>query len=190
MSFCPGYNLEVTRYTDGQTSTPALPTRTNHSHTEYLPLYVDGEDLIQAKPTESPPRPPQSLPPPPDSSSEEEAAEVEGDGSGGGERKLNNVDCGDLRDVFCIPGPSSLILQSSSSASASPSPFPSIGIDSGSGLSSNVSSEGGHQYHQQHLHASVSKALGLRVRHPSSAMGVMEHVRYTLTGLEIGAKYR
>nr|CDS19493.1 Fibronectin type III domain containing protein [Echinococcus granulosus] len=189
---CPitSYNLEVTRYTNGQTSTPALSTGTSHSHTVYLPLYVDGEDLIQAKVTESLPLPPPSLPPPPDSFSEEEAVRVERGGSAGevGDR-LNNGDCGDLRDVFCIPGPSSLLLQSSP-VSASPSPLLSLGIDSGSGLSSNVSSESGHQHHYQHLHASVSKSLGLRVRHPPGAMGVMEYVYYTLTGLEIGAKYR
>ncbi|KAL5107496.1 Fibronectin type III domain-containing protein 3B [Taenia crassiceps] len=189
---CPitSYNLEVTRYTNGQTSTSALPTRINHSHTEYLPLYVDGEDLIQAKATESLPLPPSSLPPPPDSSSEEEVAGMEGGSSAGGGRRLDNGDCSDLRDVFCIPGPSGLVLQSSPSVSTSPSPLPSLGIDSGSGLSSNVSSESGNQYHQQHLHASVPKPPGLRVHHPSSAMGSMEHVRYTLTGLEMGTKYR
>ncbi|VDM21216.1 unnamed protein product, partial [Hydatigera taeniaeformis] len=182
------YNLEVTRYANTHTSTSAPSTATSDSHTEYLPLNVDGESLIQVKATESrplltPPRPPQ-----PDSFSEEEATGGEGGESVEG-RKVDSEDIGNLRDLFSIPEPSSLTFQCSPSASISPSPLPSLGIESGSGLSSNVSSESGHQYHQ-HRHASVTKPLSLRVRHPSSARSAMEQIRYTLTGLEIGTKYR
>lgn len=68
---------------------------------------------------------------------------------------------------------------------------PSLGIDSGSALSSNVSTESGssHQQLKQYRHhGGIARPMDLRARRLSSAPTV--YVRYTLTDLEVGTKYR
>ncbi|VDD76810.1 unnamed protein product [Mesocestoides corti] len=101
------------------------------------------------------------------------------------ECKADGGDVGgcDLRNVLCISGSPSLL----SSSSSSLSPIPSVGVEPGSAPSSNVSSESGRPRH----HHALSRPSSLKARHLAPGGGrAVEYVRYKLTGLDIGAKYR
>lgn len=141
-------------------------TGSSSCDTKYLPLTIQGEELIQDVTT-----------------SAVSPTEVDN------EKRFMNVPKGvktnDLQDIFCIPGHSNLQPLRSSSVS------PSIGIDSGSALSSNVSTESGssrQQHKQYNQHSIITRPMDLRTRRLSSAH--LEYVRYTLKDLEVGTKYR
>lgn len=162
-----GYNIELTRHSTSQTT---LSTDFNNYDIKYLPLPVHGDDPIR------------DLSTPIVSSPEDED-----------EKRLlnrytnatNNDGSSDLQDIFCIPGPSDLPPFRSSSVS------PSLGIDSGSALSSNVSTESGpsrRQHRQCRYQTGFARRIRLSSRRLSSA--TVEYVRYTLTDLKVGSKYR
>lgn len=131
---------------------------------------MDGGDIIQATMSESPPNAP---------SSEERSLFA---------RSSDDNDY-DLRDIFNNLGPPSLV--QSSSTSTSPSPLPSLGIDSTSAISCNLSSASGVSHQHRHR-IGDSRPVGLKTRQTLSTavLSGMEYVHYTLTGLEVGAKYR
>uniref|UniRef100_A0A0R3SVI2 Fibronectin type-III domain-containing protein n=1 Tax=Hymenolepis diminuta TaxID=6216 RepID=A0A0R3SVI2_HYMDI len=168
---CPitSYNVELTRCDNFQTLLPG----SNGCDTKYLPLKVQGDDAIQDLSA--------SIVSSPEDVDEEEkrllnrSANVTND---------NDGSC-DLQNIFCIPELSNLPPFRSSSVS------PSLGIDSGSALSSNVSTESGssHQQLKQYRHhGGIARPMDLRARRLSSAP--MVYIRYTLTDLEVGTKYR
>ncbi|VDN98886.1 unnamed protein product [Rodentolepis nana] len=163
------YNIEVTRYDNFQT----LLAGSNVYVIKYVPLKVHGDDAIQDLSA--------SIVSSPEDEDEEEKSllnrpviDVNG-----------NAGSTDIQNILCISELSNLPPFRSSSVS------PSLGIDSGSALSSNISTESGSS-HQQPKHYrqrdGIARSMDIRARRLSSAS--MAYVRYTLTGLELGTKYR